>query len=126
MTDLYLPSDTELTLLTHSKEKDGAIAELLKIGIKAIVHKQGEKGAAYYSASESLTVDAFSVYEVDPTGAGDCFGATFTSLWLRGSPPAECLRFASAAGALAVTKRGPMEGTSDLASLEKFLGFQNS
>lgn len=121
LTDLYLPSDAELTLLTRSKDKGAAIAELLRSGIKAIVHKQGAHGASYHSAKENLTVKAFPVDEIDPTGAGDCFGATFTSLWLRDLPPADCLKFAAAAGALAVTKRGPMEGTSDFATLEKFL-----
>lgn len=126
LTDLYLPSDAELTLLTRADDKDGAIAELLHIGIKAIVHKQGAQGASYYAANERVTMNAFPVEEVDPTGAGDCFGATFTSLWLRNLPPAECLKFAAAAGALAVTKRGPMEGTSDFATLETFLRLQKS
>lgn len=122
LTDLYLPSDAELTLLTRAKEKDNAIAELLQSGIRAIVHKQGALGASYHSAEVNLSVKAFPVEEIDPTGAGDCFGATFTSLWLRNMPPAECLKFAAAAGAIAVTKRGPMEGTSDFATLTKFLG----
>lgn len=121
LTDLYLPSDAELTLLTRSKDKGDAIAELLHAGIRAIVHKQGAQGASYHSAKETLTVKAFPVDEIDPTGAGDCFGATFTSLWLRDLPPDDCLKFAAAAGAFAVTKRGPMEGTSDFATLEKFL-----
>lgn len=120
LTDLYLPSDAELTLLTRSKSKDDAIAELLHSGIKAIVHKQGAHGASYHAVKENLTVKAFPVDEIDPTGAGDCFGATFTSLWLRDLPPADCLKFAAAAGAFAVTHRGPMEGTSDFATLETF------
>lgn len=120
LTDLYLPSDAELTLLTRSKDKDDAIAELLQLGIKAIVHKQGALGASYHSAEENLSVKAYPVEEIDPTGAGDCFGATFTSLWLRNMSPAECLKFAAAAGAIAVTKRGPMEGTTDFAALETF------
>lgn len=122
LTDLYLPSDAELTLLTRSKDKDSAIAELLQSGVKAIVHKQGVEGASYHSAHENLTIKAFPVEEIDPTGAGDCFGAIFTSLWLRDVSPAECLNFAAAAGAIAVTQRGPMEGTSDFATLTKFLG----
>ena len=52
----------------------------------------------------------FEVKEVDPTGAGDCFGATFVSCWLRNMPPAQCLAYAAASGALAVTRQGPMEG----------------
>ena len=64
----------------------------------------------------------FAVDEVDPTGAGDCFGAAFVSFWLRGAAPAEALRIANACGALAVTRKGPMEGIFPLAEVEAFVG----
>jgi hypothetical protein len=57
---------------------------------------------------------------IDPTGAGDCFGGAFTALWFSGASAKETLRFATAAtaaGALAVTKLGPMEGASSLETL---------
>jgi sugar/nucleoside kinase (ribokinase family) len=54
---------------------------------------------------------------IDPTGAGDCFGGAFTALWFSGASAKEPLRFATAAGALAVTKLGPMEGASSLETL---------
>ena len=54
----------------------------------------------------------FAVDEVDPTGAGDCFGAAFVSFWLRGADPVEALRIANACGALAVTARGRWKALS--------------
>ncbi|WP_348527348.1 carbohydrate kinase family protein [Mesorhizobium sp.] len=63
----------------------------------------------------------FAVEEVDPTGAGDCFGAAFVCFWLRGAAPAEALRIANACGALAVTRKGPMEGIHRLADVEAFI-----
>lgn len=39
---------------------------------------------------------------VDETGAGDCFRAAFTVALVEGKPLEECLRFAAAAGAVAV------------------------
>ncbi|MEM9443124.1 MAG: sugar kinase [Pseudomonadota bacterium] len=120
MTDLFLPSDEELTLLTEAIDHGVAIQELFGLGIKAIVHKNGVKGAHYYDAAQSLFCPAFVVEEVDPTGAGDCFGATFTSLWLRGTKIEEALEIAVAAGAKAVTRRGPMEGAFDLQTLQAF------
>ena len=57
----------------------------------------------------------------DPTGAGDTFGAAYVTFWLRGLPPREALTLASAAGALAVGKKGPMEGTSTQADFDAFL-----
>ena len=58
---------------------------------------------------------------MDPTGAGDCFGAVFMAAWLRGLSPREALRFAAAAGARAVERQGPMEGSSTSEELEAFL-----
>ncbi|MEO1103129.1 MAG: sugar kinase [Pseudomonadota bacterium] len=124
LTDLYLPSGDELTLLSTATDENAAIAELLAQGVRAIVHKQGATGARYVSGQHDVFVPAFDVEEVDPTGAGDCFGATFTTLWLRGHAPREALVAAAAAGALAVTRRGPMEGVSDPSTLESFMAAQ--
>ncbi len=120
-TDLFLPSGEELVLLTRSKENAGAVAELLGRGVAAVVHKNGTEGATYHDTRGSVSVPAFRVEEVDPTGAGDCFGGAFTALWLRGTAPRDALALATAAGALAVTRRGPMEGVSDLATLERLV-----
>ncbi|MFZ6870145.1 PfkB family carbohydrate kinase, partial [Klebsiella pneumoniae] len=62
---------------------------------------------------------------VDPTGAGDCFGATFFSLFLNGATPREALRWANASGSLAICQRGPMEGTSTQAEISAFLAAQH-
>lgn len=121
LTDLFLPSDHELTLLTKAKETEAAIKELLDRGITAIVHKQGARGVGYHSVTRQEFVPAFKVKEVDPTGAGDCFGGAFTAFWLRGMDITEALTLAAAAGALAVTHRGPMEGAFDLATLRRFV-----
>lgn len=117
LTDLFLPSGAELVLLTAAQDEAGAIAELLAAGVRAIVHKQGAGGVTHHDAAGALHVPAFIVTEVDPTGAGDCFGAAFTVFWLRGMPVAQALTLACAAGALAVTRRGPMEGIADLPGL---------
>jgi hypothetical protein len=124
MTDLFLPSGEELFLLTSARDEPGAVAELLGRGISAVVHKLGSRGVRYHDAAGTRFVPAFGVEEVDPTGAGDCFGGAFTALWLRGTDPAEALMLAAAAGALAVTKRGPMEGATRLADIRAFVAEQ--
>ncbi|TPE45096.1 tagatose kinase [Amaricoccus solimangrovi] len=125
-TDLFLPSGEELFLFSEHADADRAIKDLLARGIRTIVVKNGAKGALCHEASGSWSVPAYPVTEVDPTGAGDTFGATFVTFWLRGSPPRESLTLATAAGALAVTRRGPMEGTSTLAEIEAFLALHHS
>ena len=119
--DLFLPSGPELILFTTAKEEDEAVAEILAGGVRAVVHKRGAEGARYFDAETRLTQPAFAVEEIDPTGAGDCFGATFVSCWLRGMPPGHCLAYAAASGALAVTRQGPMEGAASQAELDAFL-----
>ena len=119
--DLYLPSGDELHLFTQAKEEKAAVAEILGRGVRAIVHKRGADGACYFDAATHLQQPGFQVDEVDPTGAGDCFGATFVSCWLRDMPPSLCLAYAAASGALAVTRQGPMEGAASQSDLDAFL-----
>ena len=120
-TDLFLPSDGELMLLTGGGTEQQAIDELLGRGVRAIVHKKGVLGARYVDREVDHALPAFRVDEVDATGAGDIFGATFVTGWICGLPPAEILRRAVAAGASAVTRKGPMEGVSTSAEIETFL-----
>jgi tagatose kinase len=119
--DVFLPSGVELYLFTDAKQEKAAVEEILAHGIKAIVHKRGAEGASYFDSATRLTQPGFEVEELDPTGAGDCFGATFVSCWLRNMPPARCLAYAAASGALAVTRQGPMEGAASQADLDAFL-----
>lgn len=82
---------------------------------------------AYYYGLNAQN-DVYSLHEkgykiniLDPTGAGDCFGATFVSLMLAGYSVEMALKYANASGALAVSKKDPMEGTSTLAELDQFI-----
>lgn len=120
-TDLFLPSGDELYLFTQAKTATEAVKELLAKGIKAVVLKHGSAGATYHDAERTLTLPSIAVEEIDPTGAGDCFGATFVAFWLEGATPEVALRYANAAGALAVTRIGPMEGASTRAELDALL-----
>jgi sugar/nucleoside kinase (ribokinase family) len=121
LTDLFLPSGPELFLFTKACTEPAAAAELLARGVRAVVVKNGAEGAACHTPDAMLTSPAFQVEEVDPTGAGDTFAATFVTHWLRGTPTAEALRLANASGALAVGRKGPMEGTSTRAEIDGFL-----
>lgn len=129
LTDLFLPSGEEISLLIRAddgahNDRAGAVRALLAAGPRAIVHKLGALGVRYHDAQGSRFVPAFRVAELDPTGAGDCFGGAFTALWLRGDDIEQALTLAAAAGAIAVTRRGPMEGACDLHRLQHFAATQ--
>lgn len=119
--DFFLPSGPELFLFTAARDEAGAVAELLERGVAEVVLKKGAEGAVHHDRGGRTAVPGYAVEEVDPTGAGDCFGAAFVCFRLRGVPPAEALRVACACGAMAVTGKGPMEGTATLAAVERFL-----
>ncbi len=121
LSDIFMPSGSELTLLTRAKSESDAILEILELGQTAVVVKRGSQGASYHDRSGSVTMPGFPATEIDPTGAGDCFGATFVTCWLQGHRIEECLRYANASGARAVEIRGPMEGTSSFAELDAFI-----
>ena len=116
--DTFLPSGEELTLLTKADTPEEAISEILGLGVTAIVVKNGAEGATYHDRDGSQSAPGYLVEEVDPTGAGDCFGATFITCRLQGRSVKESLEYANASGARTVTIRGPMEGTSSIAQLD--------
>ncbi len=120
-TDIFLPSGEEIYLFTQADDEDAAVQELLDRGVREVVVKRGNQGASHFSRSGRADAAPISVDEVDPTGAGDCFGGAFVSFWLAGASPETALRYANAAGAHAVTKMGPMEGAATRDQLDALL-----
>ncbi len=121
-TDVFLPSGDEVALLVDAKTEAESIEPLLALGIREIVVKHGSAGCTYYDRSCRLDVPAFAVREVDPTGAGDCFCATYAACREEGKTVDHSLRYACASGAIAVTRKGPMEGTASFADLGTLIG----
>ena len=121
-TNLFLPSGEEIYLFTEADDEAAAVKELLDSGVGDIVIKRGNQGASHFNRTGRTDVAPLSTDEVDPTGAGDCFGGAFVSFWLAGATPETALRFANAAGANAVTKVGPMEGAATREELDALLG----
>ena len=110
LADVVLPSGSEAMLLTGEMSAEAGCIRLLEFGADIVVLKRGALGAIAFTVEGSHEVDAFPVEEVDPTGAGDVFAAALATALLSGAGLPEATREACAAGALAVTKRGPLEG----------------
>lgn len=123
-TDLFLPSGDEILLFSAATTEQGAVDDLLGRGIGEIVIKRGSQGASHFSSAGRMDMAPLAVEELDPTGAGDCFGATLVALWLAGAPPRVALSYANAAGAHAVTRLGPMEGVASKQQLDILLASQ--
>ena len=118
--DLLLPTSAETYALTGKSNIDSA-AQALAIKPNAIiVIKRGPTGCSVINRGQRIDVPGFPVEEVDPTGAGDCFSAAFIAGLESGWPLEKVASFANAAGALAVTKMGPMEGAPTRKQVDDF------
>ena len=118
--DFIFPSLGEAAMLTGASNDEAGIHQWLAQG-KTVVLKMGARGSRIFHQGEVIEIPGFAGQEVDPTGAGDSFSAAFTVAMLEGMPLASAGRFANAVGALAVTKKGPMEGAPTRAEVEDFL-----
>lgn len=72
----------------------------------AVVLTLGENGAYYRDVSQQLHQHAIPAKAVDTTAAGDTFTGYFLQSVLAGNSPADALRIAAHAAALAVTRPG--------------------
>jgi sugar/nucleoside kinase (ribokinase family) len=118
-----LPSEEDAAVLFPGEPFEAFAAKLRQAGARCVVLKRGEAGCIGAASDGRIEAfDAHKVEVVDPTGAGDCFCATFVALAMSGRFSfRESMRHANAAGALAVGKVGPMEGNSSLAEIRAFL-----
>jgi sugar/nucleoside kinase (ribokinase family) len=118
---IVLPSATEAETLTGISDPLEAGRELLRKGPEIVVIKLGEKGSITITEKQVFKMPAFKVREIDPTGAGDVYDAAFIYGILQGWPIDRILKFANAAGAIKVTRFGPMEGPTSFMEVLDFL-----
>ena len=125
--DVFLPSESDLPFFYPGLSPGEAIERLLgRPSLQAVVLKRAARGSSYVDRERSIEAPAFAVEEIDPTGAGDCFCGTFLACRVLGMTAEQALIRANAAGALAVLRRGPMEGTSSRQELDDFLASRST
>jgi sugar/nucleoside kinase (ribokinase family) len=120
---IFLPSEDDAAMLFPGQTFTQFAAPLLAAHMDYVVLKKGEHGCEAMDKTDThLTLGSHKVNAIDPTGAGDCFCATFVTL-IAGQTHSfrAALERANAAGALAVTELGPMEGNCRLPDIEAFL-----
>ncbi len=116
-----LPSDADAEILWPGETFTAFAPRLIAQGARAVALKRGAAGAIATDGTTTADLPGHAVPVTDPTGAGDCFCATFVALHHTGTPLADALAHANAAGALAVQSLGPMEGNSSLAGIRALL-----
>lgn len=120
-TDIFLPSEGDLATLFPGASFANVCADMHSKGTEIVVLKRGKNGATGSDGNRTLSLDGHMVEEVDPTGAGDCFCGTFVGLLDQGATFETALTSANAAGALHVTRAGPMEWNPTRIEIENFL-----
>lgn len=100
-------NEVEAEQLTGTGDPDEAQAVVAKRWPKTnLVVTLGERGCVCFAAGERIYQPAFAVDAVDTTAAGDTFIGYFVAGLEEGLPVKDCLRLASQASALAVTRPG--------------------
>jgi len=110
LTDILLVGVNELESIAESNDPEKIKKFLQDRKIKTTIVKKGSKGISILNNDMEINLAPITVKEVDPTGAGDCFDGAFISMLSEGSNILEAAKVANVAGALSVTKKGPMEG----------------
>lgn len=121
--DIFFPSKTEAMMFTQAASDDEGCKALAAQG-KLVVLKNGTEGCRIFSGEKIVDVPAFTVEEIDPTGAGDSFCAGFITALNDGLDLVQAGEFANAVGALAVTQKGPMEGAKNKQEVLDFIRAQ--
>jgi len=113
--EILSPNETEtqalcgITPIDKKSCMDAAQMLTKRTNAKHIVLKMGDKGAMHYHNGQIKHYASYKVEPVDVTAAGDVFTAAMTVRYLTGGDMDEAIRYANAAGALAVTKAGAQE-----------------
>ena len=115
LASLVTPNESELAVLAGAPllddpvsddEIDARAARLLARGATAILVKLGARGARLVTPTRRVAWPAFSVAAVDTTAAGDAFNGALAVALADRAELDDAIRFACAAGALAVTRPG--------------------
>ncbi|MBR6376558.1 MAG: carbohydrate kinase family protein [Oscillospiraceae bacterium] len=121
LVDWMTPNEDEARYYTGRETPEEMAEVLLGWGVRNVVIKLGAQGCYFQNREESLRLPAFPIRAVDATGAGDNFAAGLAAELLRGSPPAEALRFAGACGAICTTAVGAGTALRDRQQVLDFL-----
>lgn len=118
--DVFLPNEVEALHITQMDAPEKAL-QLLGEEAGTVVIKRGDKGCLARNQVSTVHCPAYEVPVVDVTSAGDVFNAGFIFAFLNGWKLDTAARFASACGAIAVTKAGSFGIISSVQEVEDFI-----
>lgn len=126
-----LVNETEAEFLCGVRANDEnqahrAAEALLARGVEVVILTLGSKGS--YLAYETVRqhIPAFQVTAVDTVAAGDIYCGSLAVALAEGKSFEEAVRFASAASAISVTRKGAQPSAPTRAEIEEFLRVHQS
>lgn len=123
---IITPNETEAEALTGISVTDDASCSraaeiLLGKGIQTVVITLGARGAYVATATSKQRVSGFNVQPLDTTAAGDAFNGALAVALAEGQAMTDAVRFANAAGAIAVTRMGAQPSAPMRTEIEKLV-----
>lgn len=117
LVDILTPNEAEALALTGETAPPTILDILQKRGPRTVIVKLGEKGCF----ANGTYFPAFRVTAVDTTSAGDTFNAALAVGLAESQSFPEAIRFANAAAAISVTRRGAQASAPARAEVSEFL-----
>ncbi|HFT0378094.1 TPA: ribokinase [Enterobacter mori] len=129
LVDIITPNETEAEKLTGIRvENDGdaarAAGALHDKGIGTVIITLGSRGVWVSANGEGRRVPGFRVKAIDTIAAGDTFNGALVTALLEGRAMDEAIRFAHAAAAIAVTRKGAQPSVPWRKEIDEFLSQQ--
>lgn len=127
--DIITPNETEAEKLTGIRvenDDDAACAAkaLHDKGIGTVIITLGSRGVWASVNGEGRRVPGFKVKAIDTIAAGDTFNGALVTALLEGKGMDDAIRFAHAAAAIAVTRKGAQPSVPWRKEIDEFLSQQ--
>lgn len=125
--EIFTPNENECEIITGIRPNNlenclrASIALCNMVDIKYVVLKLGARGCHVYDGKYCNLISPCDVPVVDTTAAGDVFTAALAVEYLRTDDILAAAKFANAAGALTVSKRGAVNAVPTLEEVRNML-----
>lgn len=120
LVDYFVPNQEEALCYTRQATVAKAAQELQKL-VPAVVITRGPQGVYAYDGTQVVDLPEIPITPLDPTGAGDTFGAMLTWALLQGLPLHEAVSGAALAATYSIQSLGGSASAPTLAQLRDWI-----